>query len=76
MSPARRIPTADDLARAVKLYHSPVRWDDARQAEWNRVTGQPDDTNTAMSTVLLEMADAVLAGGIRIDLGPAEGVRP
>ena len=76
MSAARRLPTADGLARAVKLYNAPGRWDDARQAEWNRVTGQPDDTKAAMSTVLLEMADAVLAGGIRIDPGPAEGARP
>lgn len=76
MTGPRPFPTSDDLARAVKLYHAPGRWDDARQAEWNRVTGQPDDTKAAMSTVLLEMADAVLAGGVRIDLGPAEGDRP
>lgn len=72
----RPIPTADDLARAVKLYHGPGRWDADRQAEWNRLTGQPTDESIARATVLVEMADAVLESGIRIDLGSVEAGGP
>lgn len=68
----RPIPTADDLARAVKLYHAPGKWTDERQAEWNRLTGQTNETQAAMSTVLVAMADAVFESGVRIDLGEAE----
>lgn len=68
----RPIPTADDLARAVKLYHADGKWTNERQAEWNRLTGQPADESIARSAVLVAMADAVLEGGIRIDLGAAE----
>jgi len=68
----RPIPTADDLARAVKLFHAPGEWTDERQAEWNRLTGSGPEEVRAMSSVLVEMADAVLESGVRIDLGSVE----
>lgn len=63
------LPTATDLARAVVLYHAPGRWDDQRQAEWNRLTGQPEESSVALSTCLVDMAKAVLEAEVRIDLG-------
>ena len=72
MDAPRAIPTADDFARAVKLFHAHGPWTDERQAEWNRLTGSNPEEVRAMSSVLVEMADAVLRGGVRIDLGPLE----
>lgn len=69
---APRLATGSDLARAVKLYHTRAKWTDAMQAEWNRLTGEPADQTIARSDCLLEMADAVLEGEVRIDLGAAE----
>ena len=68
-----KILTGSDLARAVKLFHAPGKWTDERQVEWNRVTGSAPDECRAMSSVLVEMADAVLEGEVRVDLGPTEG---
>lgn len=78
MSAARRpLPTSLDLARAVVLYHEPGRWTDAKQLEWNRLTGQPEESSVALSTCLVDMAKAVLEAEVRIDLGPtAEGDHP
>lgn len=66
----RRIPTADDLARAVELFHGRGPWTDEKQAEWNQVTGSPATETRAMSCVLLDMARDVREAAIRIDLGP------
>jgi hypothetical protein len=67
----RRLPTSEDLARAVVLYHERDRWTEAKQAEWNRLTGEPPDQTIARSEVLVEMAKALLEASVRIDLGPA-----
>jgi hypothetical protein len=64
--------TTATLARAVVLYHAPGRWTDAKQLEWNRLTGQSDDSSAALSTCLVDMAKAVLEAEVRIDLGPTE----
>jgi len=70
-------PTSDDLARAVILYHAPGRWTDAKQAEWNRLTGQPEESSVALSVCLVDMAKAVLEAEVRIDLAPvAKGDHP
>lgn len=67
---APRMFTAQDLARAVVLYHEPSRWTDEKQAEWNRITGQPEESSVALSTALVAMARQVLESEVRIDLGP------
>lgn len=74
MSAARRpIPTGRDLARAVVLYHEPDRWTDEKQAEWNRLTGEPPDQTVARAAALVAMAQLYLEAEVRIDLGPAAG---
>ncbi len=67
---ARRIPTAHDLARAVVLYNEPGRWTDEKQLEWNRLTGEPEDSSAALSVTLVDMAKAYLESEVRVDLGP------
>ncbi|HAM58558.1 MAG TPA: hypothetical protein DCQ64_25365 [Candidatus Rokubacteria bacterium] len=69
---ARQIPTPLDLARAVVLYNERGRWTDEKQAEWNRLTGQPEESIVALSAALVDMAKAVLEAEIRIDIAPTE----